>query len=88
VFGERVIAMAQSGFAGQLVVGDGVFVAARAGVVENVPARSRVWGFPAVPERAWHRSVAWFARLPELAKRIRALEKQLGIRTGRSKERE
>jgi UDP-3-O-[3-hydroxymyristoyl] glucosamine N-acyltransferase len=80
VFGERVIAMAQSGFAGQLEVGDGAFVAARAGVIENVPARSRVWGFPAVPERAWHRSVAYFARLPELARRIRALERKLGLR--------
>ena len=80
VFGERVIAMAQSGFAGQLSVGDGAFVAARAGVMEDVPARTRVWGFPAQPERAWHRSAAWLARLPELAKRIRALEKKLGLR--------
>jgi UDP-3-O-[3-hydroxymyristoyl] glucosamine N-acyltransferase len=80
VFGERVIAMAQSGFGGQLTVGDGSFVAARAGVIENVPPRSRVWGFPAQPERAWHRSVAWLARLPELGKRVRALEKKLGLR--------
>ena len=86
VFGERVIAMAQSGFAGQLEVGDGAFVAARAGVVENIPARSRVWGFPAMPERAWHRSVAWLARLPELAKRVRALEKQLGLRAAAGEE--
>ena len=86
VFGERVIAMAQSGFAGQLEVGDGAFVAARAGVVENVPARSRVWGFPAMPERAWHRSVAWLARLPQLAKRVRALEKQLGSRAAAGEE--
>jgi len=79
VFGERVIAMAQSGFGGQLHVGAGSFVAARAGVIEDVPAGSRVWGFPAQPERAWHRSVAWLARLPELAKRVRALEKKLGL---------
>ncbi len=88
VFGERVIAMAQSGFAGQLRVGDGAFVAARAGVIEDVPARSRVWGFPAQPERAWHRSVAWLARLPELAKRVRALEKKLGLRGGGAEDRE
>jgi UDP-3-O-[3-hydroxymyristoyl] glucosamine N-acyltransferase len=88
VFGERVIAMAQSGFAGQLEVGDGAFVAARAGVIENVPAGSRVWGFPALPERAWHRSVAWVARLPELARRVRALEKKLGLRAAEDEERE
>jgi UDP-3-O-[3-hydroxymyristoyl] glucosamine N-acyltransferase len=51
-------------------------------VIEDVPARSRVWGFPAQPERAWHRSAAWSARLPELARRIRALEKKLGLRGG------
>jgi UDP-3-O-[3-hydroxymyristoyl] glucosamine N-acyltransferase len=82
VFGERVIAMAQSGFGGQLTVGAGSFVAARAGVIEDVPPRSRVWGFPAQPERAWHRSVAWLGRLPELGKRVRALEKKLGLRAG------
>jgi len=77
--GERVIAMAQSGFAGHIRVGDGVFVGARGGVIEDVPARARVWGFPAVSERAWHRSVAWLARLPELGRRVRALEKKLGL---------
>jgi UDP-3-O-[3-hydroxymyristoyl] glucosamine N-acyltransferase len=82
VLGERVMAMAQSGFAGHIRVGDGVFVGGRGGVIEDTPAKSRVWGFPAVPERAWHRSVAWFARLPELAKRIRALEKKLDLRGG------
>jgi UDP-3-O-[3-hydroxymyristoyl] glucosamine N-acyltransferase len=88
VFGERVIAMAQSGFGGQLTVGEGSFVAARAGVIESLPPKSRVWGFPAQPERAWHRSTAWFARLPELAKRVRAIEKKLGLRGGEREERD
>jgi UDP-3-O-[3-hydroxymyristoyl] glucosamine N-acyltransferase len=88
VLGERVIAMAQSGFGGHLMVGAGSFVAARAGVIENLPPKSRVWGFPSQPERAWHRSTAWLTRLPELAKRIRALEKKLGLRGGGDGERE
>jgi UDP-3-O-[3-hydroxymyristoyl] glucosamine N-acyltransferase len=79
VLGERVIVMAQSGFAGHLQVGDGVFVGGRGGVIEDVPAKARVWGYPAQTERAWHRSVSWLARLPELAKRVRALEKRLGL---------
>jgi UDP-3-O-[3-hydroxymyristoyl] glucosamine N-acyltransferase len=86
VFGERVIAMAQSGFGGQLTVGAGSFVAARAGVIESLPPKSRVWGFPAQAERAWHRSTAWLARLPELGKRVRALEKKLGVRGGDAEE--
>jgi UDP-3-O-[3-hydroxymyristoyl] glucosamine N-acyltransferase len=85
VFGERVIAMAQSGFGG-ITVGEGSFVAARAGVIEDLPPKSRVWGFPAQPERAWHRSTAWLGRLPELAKRIRAIEKKLGLRGGEREE--
>jgi UDP-3-O-[3-hydroxymyristoyl] glucosamine N-acyltransferase len=88
VLGERVFVMAQSGVAGHVRVGDGVFIGARGGVIENTPAKSRVWGFPAVPERAWHRSVAYLARLPELAKRVRALEKKRGLRANRSEERE
>jgi UDP-3-O-[3-hydroxymyristoyl] glucosamine N-acyltransferase len=87
IFGERVIAMAQSGFAG-IHVGDGAFIAARAGVFEDVAPKARVWGFPAQPERAWHRSMAWIARLPELGKRIRAIEKKLGLRGEADEERE
>ena len=86
VFGERVIAMAQSGVAGQVTVGDGAFIAGRAGVFEDVPPKARVWGFPAQPERAWHRSAAWLARLPELARRLRAVEKKLGLRGGEEEE--
>jgi UDP-3-O-[3-hydroxymyristoyl] glucosamine N-acyltransferase len=71
--------MAQAGFAGHLHVGDGVFVGGRGGVIEDLPAKARVWGYPAQAERAWHRSVAWIARLPELARRLRALEKKLGL---------
>jgi UDP-3-O-[3-hydroxymyristoyl] glucosamine N-acyltransferase len=43
-----------------------------------------VWGFPAIAERAWHRSVAWAARLPELARRLREVERRVGVRGGTS----
>ncbi len=78
--GERVFFMAQSGAAGHLEIGGGTFVGARGGVIEDVAAGSRVYGFPAVPERAWHRAGAWLQRLPELARRVRALERKLGVR--------
>jgi len=81
--GTRVIAMAQSGVAGHLSVGDGVFIGAKAGVIEDVAAGGRVWGFPSQAERAWHRSVSWLARLPELGRRVRRLEKQLGVERDR-----
>ncbi len=74
--GDRVIMMAQSGAGGHITVGDGSFVGARGGVIENLEPGSRVWGFPSIPERAWHRSMSVFARLPDLLRRLRALEKK------------
>ena len=78
--GERVFFMAQSGAAGHLEIGAGSFIGARGGVIEDLPSGSRVYGFPALAERAWHRANAWLARLPELGRRVRALEKSAGIR--------
>jgi UDP-3-O-[3-hydroxymyristoyl] glucosamine N-acyltransferase len=77
--GSRTFIMGQAGAAGQLTIGENSFVAARAGVFQDLPPGSRVWGFPAVPERRWHRSTALLARLPELLRRIRALERHLGL---------
>ncbi len=76
--GERVFFMAQSGAGGHLKIGDGAFVGARGGVIEDLEAGSRVWGFPALPERTWHRSQAIFGRLTDLVRRVRRLEKQTG----------
>jgi UDP-3-O-[3-hydroxymyristoyl] glucosamine N-acyltransferase len=77
--GSRVIIMAQAGTAGHLTIGEGSFVAARAGVTKDLPPGSRVWGFPALPARRWHRSTALVGRLPELLRRLRALERHLGL---------
>jgi UDP-3-O-[3-hydroxymyristoyl] glucosamine N-acyltransferase len=77
--GNRAIIMAQAGSAGHLTIGEGSFVAARAGVSKDLPPGSRVWGFPAQPERRWHRSTALVGRLPELLRRLRALERHLGL---------
>lgn len=79
VLEERVFFMGQAAAAGHLRVGAGCFVAGRAAVVRDAPAGSRLWGNPAQPERGWHRSMAWFRRLPELARRLRALERRLGL---------
>jgi UDP-3-O-[3-hydroxymyristoyl] glucosamine N-acyltransferase len=77
--GSRVFIMGQAGIAGHLSIGDGSFVGARAGLMRDVPPGSKVWGTPAVPERRWLRSTALVARLPELLRRLRALERHLGF---------
>jgi UDP-3-O-[3-hydroxymyristoyl] glucosamine N-acyltransferase len=80
--GERVFFMGQSGAVGHVEIGAGSFIAARAVADADLPPGSRVFGFPALAGRAWHRAHAWFVRLPELARRVRALERELGVRSG------
>jgi UDP-3-O-[3-hydroxymyristoyl] glucosamine N-acyltransferase len=79
VLGRNVVMMAQSGTAGQLQVGDGAFVAGRAGVTGDVEPGARVYGFPPMEKGAWHRTMAALARLPAALRRLRAVERRLGI---------
>jgi UDP-3-O-[3-hydroxymyristoyl] glucosamine N-acyltransferase len=80
VVGAGAIIMAQSGSAGHLHVGARAFVGARAGLHRDVPEGARVWGSPQMEERAWHRVVAALARLPDALRRLRAVERKLGLR--------
>jgi len=81
--GDRVLAMGQVGVAGHLVIGEGAFLGARAGVHSDVRPGSRVWGTPQLEERRWFRSSVAFAKLPEWVRRIRAIERHLGLRVKR-----
>lgn len=78
--GRGAILMGQTASAGHLAIGAASFLGARAAVHRDLPPGSRVWGTPALEERRWHRSVAAFARLPDLVRRVRALESRLGLR--------
>jgi hypothetical protein len=42
-----------------------------------------VWGTPQLEEMRWFRSSAVFAKLPDLVRRLRAIEKHLGLRKKR-----
>ena len=77
---RRVIMMGQAALAGHLTVGEGAFLGGRTAVHSDVPPATRVWGTPQLEERKWFRSTAVFAKLPDLVKRVRALEKHLGLR--------
>jgi UDP-3-O-[3-hydroxymyristoyl] glucosamine N-acyltransferase len=83
VVGRRVFLMAQVGTTGHLTIGDGAFVGARGGVTRDVEPGAKVFGYPALEQRAWHRAMAALARLPEALRRLRALEKRLGVRAAR-----
>jgi UDP-3-O-[3-hydroxymyristoyl] glucosamine N-acyltransferase len=74
--------MAQMGAGGHLRIGARAFVGARAGIHKDVPAGARVWGAPQLPERTFHRAMAALRRLPEALRRLRVVEKRLGLERG------
>jgi UDP-3-O-[3-hydroxymyristoyl] glucosamine N-acyltransferase len=84
--GRGTLLMGQTASIGHLTIGAGSFLGARAAVTRDLPPGSRVFGAPAVEERAWHKSVAALARLPDALRRLRALERRLGLRPPRAGE--
>jgi len=76
--GSRVTLAGQVGVAGHLTIADGVIATAQTGIPSSVEAGATVSGYPAIDNRAWLKSSAVFARLPELQKRLRELEKKVG----------
>jgi UDP-3-O-[3-hydroxymyristoyl] glucosamine N-acyltransferase len=82
--GKKVMAAGQVGFAGHLNVGDGAVFTAQTGVPHDVPAGAVMSGYPAMANVNWRRSVAVFAQLPEILKRLRELERRMGVSGGQS----
>ncbi len=74
----------QTGCADHINIGDRVLVAAQSGIPGNVRDDTVVGGTPAVEMRVWRRMVAVQPRLPELVRRIRALEKRLEASAGKA----
>jgi UDP-3-O-[3-hydroxymyristoyl] glucosamine N-acyltransferase len=74
--GRNVILTGQVGVAGHLEIGDGVIVTAQGGVGQDVEPGKIVSGSPSMDNKLWLRSTALIKRLPELLKRIEALEKK------------
>jgi UDP-3-O-[3-hydroxymyristoyl] glucosamine N-acyltransferase len=68
----------QSATAGHLSIGDGATIAARSGITNDVAAGATMGGFPQQPLEAFRRTLASLPRLPEILRRLRRIEKQLG----------
>ncbi|HET7292352.1 MAG TPA: UDP-3-O-(3-hydroxymyristoyl)glucosamine N-acyltransferase [Vicinamibacteria bacterium] len=75
--GSRVTLAGQVGVAGHLKIGDGAVATAQTGIPGDVPSGAVVSGYPAIDNRAWLKASALFAKLPELLKRVRQLERKL-----------
>ncbi|MGC9197603.1 MAG: UDP-3-O-(3-hydroxymyristoyl)glucosamine N-acyltransferase [Acidobacteriaceae bacterium] len=82
IVGKNVILAGQVGAAGHLTIGDGAVATAQSGIPSDVPPGAVVSGYPATDNRTWLRTVAALARLPELLKRVAALEKRLSSKSG------
>lgn len=76
------IIMAQAGIADHIEIGQRSFIGARAGVMRDIDDHVRAYGSPHMEERSWHRAMAALKRLPGLLRRMRAVERKLGLRTG------
>jgi len=66
-----------SGCADHVTIGDRVMVAAKSGIHTDVKSDTIVGGYPAVEVRQWRRYSMALPRLPELIRRLRALEDRL-----------
>ena len=75
--GKNVTLAGQSGVIGHITIGDNAVVAAQAGVTKSIPPRACVSGYPAKPHRLAKRINACVQNLPELYKKIKALEEEL-----------
>lgn len=75
--GKNVTFGGQVGTVGHIEIGANSVFAARSGIIGNTPEGVFYAGFPARPHQEWLRSEALMKKLPELSKKIKALEKQL-----------
>jgi UDP-3-O-[3-hydroxymyristoyl] glucosamine N-acyltransferase len=78
--GTSVTMGGQAGVGGHLVVGDRVMVGGQSGVTKSVPADTMVSGYPAREHSVARRIYAHIALLPELFKRVKNIERRLGLR--------
>jgi UDP-3-O-[3-hydroxymyristoyl] glucosamine N-acyltransferase len=76
--GRDVILAGQVGAAGHLTIGDRAIATAQSGIPNDVEAGTVVSGYPSIENKKWLKSSVLFERLPELLKRIEALEKKAG----------
>jgi UDP-3-O-[3-hydroxymyristoyl] glucosamine N-acyltransferase len=81
--GDDVMFGGQVGVGGHLSIGRGVVAVGQSGITNSVDGGSMVAGYPAIDAREWRRASALFRRLPELKKRIEALEAKIAELTGK-----
>jgi UDP-3-O-[3-hydroxymyristoyl] glucosamine N-acyltransferase len=75
VVGDGTRLGGQVGIAGHLNIGAGASLGAQSGVMSNIPDGETWSGSPARPHREWLRASSAFYKLPEILRRLGALER-------------
>ncbi|MBQ6612961.1 MAG: UDP-3-O-(3-hydroxymyristoyl)glucosamine N-acyltransferase [Alistipes sp.] len=75
--GSNCFVGGQVGFADHITVGNNVKIGSQSGLDKGVPDGEIRFGSPALPGMQYHRSFAVFRNLPEMATKLRELEKRL-----------
>ena len=75
--GSNCFVGGQVGFADHITVGNGCKIGSQSGLDKSVPDGEIRFGSPALPGIQYHRSFAVFRQLPEMAQKLRELEKAL-----------
>jgi len=74
--GKQVMTGGQVGIADHVTIPDGTVIAAKSGVTGSIKEAGIYAGSPALPIRRWRKIVASTAKLPDVIKRLRQLEKK------------
>lgn len=74
--GKHCILAGQVGVAGHLEIADNCVFGAQSGIPSNVRKSGMYQGSPVIDAMNWRRSVVGFKQLPEMMKRLQALEKK------------
>jgi UDP-3-O-[3-hydroxymyristoyl] glucosamine N-acyltransferase len=86
VLEENVIMAGQTGSSGHLTIHSNAIVWAQSGVGHDVPPGAIVSGSPAFDSREWLRASAAYAKLPEILRTLRALQRRVTELEGKSDE--
>lgn len=77
ILGKGVILAGQVGVSGHLTMGDGSIATAQSGIGEDIAPGAITSGSPSMDNRTWLRMVTALPRLPDMMKRLRAVEAAL-----------
>jgi len=75
--GDGVMLGGQAGVRDHVKIGDRGMVGAQSGVGGDIPEGEAFSGTPAIPHREWLRAQGIYAKLPELVRRLRELERRI-----------